>query len=66
MEKDYLNQYHIYKQVFENLRNSGGTDAAVSAQLRQQLVSVMDTLNEQAMRLIGVAQGPGPWKQDGK
>lgn len=55
----------MYKQFCATLRDSAGKDAAASAQLRQQLVSVMDTLNAQAMRLIGDDHGPGPWKHIG-
>lgn len=58
---DYLNQYKLYRQVSEALRGTSGSDAVEAAQLRQQLISVMDTLNAQAMRLIGSSHAPGPW-----
>eukprot|EP00892_Ulva_mutabilis_P007846 jgi/Ulvmu1/5433/UM022_0228.1 len=61
LEMDYLNQYKLYKQVSEALRDSKGSDAPEAPQLRQQLVSVADTMNAQATRLIGGCHGPQPW-----
>lgn len=55
LEKDYLNQYKMYKQVSEALRDANGSDVVEASELRQQLVSVMHTLNAQAVRLIGSA-----------